>query len=136
MIAFKLDNSGDLDFDQAAGTFNIVEGDDEIRQALWLLMGVNLGELSWNEDLGLNHMDVLINADDAAVVQSIVSDYLKDQLGEAFDSFQISDFKVDKQNRLTKLNGEVVLDGESYNERITLAQTIDNNDEGDDKDAS
>ncbi|MGJ3947091.1 hypothetical protein [Levilactobacillus brevis] len=136
MIAFKLDNSGDLDFDQAAGTFNMVEGDDEIRQALWLLMGVNLGELSWNEDLGLNHMDVLINADDAAVVQSIVSDYLKDQLGEAFDSFQISDFKVDKQNRLTKLNGEVVLDGESYNERITLAQTIDNNDEGDDEDAS
>lgn len=136
MIAFKLDNSGDLDFDQAAGTFKIVEGDDEIRQALWLLMGVNLGELSWNEDLGLNHMDVLINADDAAVVQSIVSDYLKDQLGEAFDSFQISDFKVDKQNRLTKLNGEVVLDGESYNERITLAQTIDNNDEGDDEDAS
>ncbi|KID42688.1 hypothetical protein LbDm2_2403 [Levilactobacillus brevis] len=136
MIAFKLDNSGDLDFDQAAGTFNMVEGDDEIRQALWLLMGVNLGELSWNEDLGLNHMDVLINADDAAVIQSIVSDYLKDQLGEAFDSFQISDFKVDKQNRLTKLNGEVVLDGESYNERITLAQTIDNNDEGDDEDAS
>jgi len=136
MIAFKLDNSGDLDFDQAAGTFNMIEGDDEIRQALWLLMGVNLGELSWNEDLGLNHMDVLINADDAAVVQSIVSDYLKDQLGEAFDSFQISDFKVDKQNRLTKLNGEVVLDGESYNERITLAQTIDNNDEGDDEDAS
>ncbi|ODP95363.1 hypothetical protein [Levilactobacillus brevis] len=136
MIAFKLDNSGDLDFDQAAGIFNMIEGDDEIRQALWLLMGVNLGELSWNEDLGLNHMDVLINADDAAVVQSIVSDYLKDQLGEAFDSFQISDFKVDKQNRLTKLNGEVVLDGESYNERITLAQTIDNNDEGDDEDAS
>lgn len=136
MIAFKLDNSGDLDFDQATGTFNMIEGDDEIRQALWLLMGVNLGELSWNEDLGLNHMDVLINADDAAVVQSIVSDYLKDQLGEAFDSFQISDFKVDKQNRLTKLNGEVVLDGESYNERIILAQTIDNNDEGDDEDAS
>ncbi|WP_204122017.1 hypothetical protein [Levilactobacillus sp. 244-2] len=135
MIAFKLDESGDLDFDPETGTFAMTEGDDEIRQALYLLMGINIGELPWNEDIGLNHMDVLINADDQSIVQTIITDYLRDQLGDSFETFEISKLKVDELNRLTSLTGTITIDGESYTEQVALAQSNDDGEE-DDEDAS
>lgn len=135
MIAFKLNSYGDLDFDHETGAFNMVEGDDEIRQALYLLMGTNIGELPWNEDIGLNHMDVLINADDQSIVQTIISDYLRDQLGDSFETFEISSFRVDKLNRLTSLVGTVTIDGVSYTEQVAVEQSNDDGEE-DGEDAS
>ncbi|MFC6180356.1 hypothetical protein [Lactiplantibacillus daowaiensis] len=122
MIALKLDSTGDIEFDANTGTFSMVADDDEVAQALELLLGINLGELDWNPDLGLNHMDVLINGDDKDVVEAIINDYLSDQLGEAFDSFEITDFKIDKLNRLTSLVGTVAIDGDTYKTDVALSQ--------------
>lgn len=134
MIAPKIDETGDLDFDQESGTFNMIEGDDEVEQSLYLLLGTNIGELSWNEDLGLNHMDVFINADDQSIVQTIITEYLRDQLGDSFETFEITNFKADKLNRLTSLSGTVTIDGEAYKEQMELEQS--DVEEGDDEDAS
>ncbi|WP_204120290.1 hypothetical protein [Levilactobacillus wangkuiensis] len=135
MIAPKIDETGDLDFDREAGTFSMIEGDDEVEQSLYLLLGTNIGELSWNESLGLNHMDVFINADDQSIVQTIITEYLRDQLGDSFETFEITSFKADKLNRLTSLSGTVTIDGESYKERMAIEQS-DVDGEGDDGDAS
>lgn len=132
MIAPRIDDTGDLDFDQATGVFNMVEGDDEIRQALRLLLGINVGELDWNPDIGLNHLDVMANASDESMIQSIITDYLRDQLGEASDSFEITSFKTDNQERLTSIVGTITIDGQEFNERVS----IDNEAEGGDDDAA
>ena len=79
MIAFGLDSTGDLDFNPNTGAFNMVEDDDEIAQKLSLLLNINIAELLWDEDIGLDHNELLANADDQGIIQSILSDYLQEQ---------------------------------------------------------
>lgn len=130
MIAFGLDNTGDLDFDQNAGVFNMVEDNDEISQKLSLLLNINIAELPWNEDIGLNHNELLASGDDKGAIQAILSDYLEDQWPDLFDSVEITNFNVDYQQRITALEATVTL---------TTGQTVTTNidsDEGDDESAT
>ena len=59
MIAFGLDSTGDLDLNPNTGAFNMIEDDDEIAQKLSLLVNINIAELLWNEDIGLDHNELL-----------------------------------------------------------------------------
>lgn len=130
MIAFGLDNTGDLDFDQNAGVFNMVEDNDEISQKLSLLLNINIAELPWNEDIGLNHNELLASGDDKGAIQAILSDYLEDQWPDLFDSVEITNFNVDYQQRITALEATVTLTTGQ------IVMTNINSDEGDDESAT
>ena len=130
MIAFGLDNTGDLDFDSNTGVFNLVEDDDELAQKLSLLLNINTAELLWNEDIGIDHNDLLANADDQGVIQSILADYLQEQWPEEFDAVEITDFEVNAEQRITNLSATVTLNGGT-----TIAATF-GVDEGGDVDAT
>ncbi|MCW3779702.1 hypothetical protein [Levilactobacillus namurensis] len=130
MIAFGLDDTGDLDFDANTGVFNLVEDDDELAQKLSLLLNINTAELLWNEDIGIDHNDLLANADDQGVIQSILTDYLQEQWPEEFDAVEITDFEVNAEQRITNLSATVTLNGGT-----TIAATV-GVDEGGDVDAT
>lgn len=130
MIAFGLDDTGDLDFDANTGVFNLVEDDDELAQKLSLLLNINTAELLWNEDIGIDHNDLLANADDQGVIQSILADYLQEQWPEEFDAVEITDFEVNAEQRITNLSATVTL-----NVGTTIAATV-GVDEGGDVDAT
>lgn len=130
MIAFGLDDTGDLDFDANTGVFNLVEDDDELAQKLSLLLNINTAELLWNEDIGIDHNDLLANADDQGAIQSILADYLQEQWPEDFDVVEITDFEVNAEQRITNLSATVTLNGGT-----TIAATV-GVDEGGDVDAT
>lgn len=130
MIAFGLDDTGDLDFDANTGVFNLVEDDDELAQKLSLLLNISTAELLWNEDIGIDHNDLLANADDQGAIQSILADYLQEQWPEDFDVVEITDFEVNAEQRITNLSATVTLNGGT-----TIAATV-GVDEGGDVDAT
>lgn len=131
MIAFGLDSTGDLDFNPNTGAFNMVEDDDEIAQKLSLLLNINIAELLWNEDIGLDHNELLANADDQAIIQSILSDYLQEQWPDTFDSVEITKFEANQQERITSLEATVTL---TTGETVTSSVSVD--DQGDEDDAT
>lgn len=130
MIALGLDDTGDLDFDANTGVFNLVEDDDELAQKLSLLLNINTAELLWNEDIGIDHNDLLANADDQGVIQSILADYLQEQWPEEFDAVEITDFEVNAEQRIINLSATVAL-----NDGTTIAAKVAV-DEGGDVDAT
>uniref|UniRef100_UPI00403F1D4B hypothetical protein n=1 Tax=Lentilactobacillus hilgardii TaxID=1588 RepID=UPI00403F1D4B len=131
MIAFGLDSTGDLDFNPNTGAFNMVEDDDEIAQKLSLLLNINIAELLWNEDIGLNHNELLANADDQGIIQSILSDYLQEQWPDTFDSVEITNFEANQQQRITSLEATVTL---TTGETVTSSVSVD--DQGDENNAA
>lgn len=131
MIAFGLDSTGDLDFNPNTGAFNMVEDDDEIAQKLSLLLNINVAELLWNEDIGLDHNELLANADDQVIIQSILSDYLQEQWPDTFDSIEITNFEANQQQRITSLEATVTL---TTGETVTSSVSVD--DQGDENDAT
>jgi len=108
----------------------VVEDDDELAQKLSLLLNINTAELLWNEDVGIDHNDLLANADDQGVIQSILADYLQEQWPEEFDAVEINDFEVNAEQRITNLSATVTL-----NDGTTVAATV-GVDEGGDADAT
>ena len=130
MNALKLDDTGDIDFDENTGVFSTVADNDEIQQHLDILLGINLGELAWNEEIGLNQNDVIINGDSQSAVQSILDSYLKDQIGESYGGISIDTFSVDYSQRLTALSASVTIDGQKYVTDLSAENSDDEN--GDD----
>lgn len=129
-IAFGLDDTGDWDFNPDTGVFNMISDNEALTQKLSLLLGENLGEIPWNEDLGLDHNELIANGDDQEVVQTILDDYLTEQWTDIYDSLEITEFKVDRLNRLTELSANVTLvDG-------TVISASVNEQQGDDEDAT
>jgi len=109
MIAFGLDNTGDLDFNSNTGVFNMIDTDQELAQKLWIVLGINVAELPWNEDIGLNQLDVIMNGDDQAAIQTLLDDYLQTQWADTYDNIDVTEFKVDNLNRVTELSATVTL---------------------------
>lgn len=132
MTNLALDSTGDLDFNPSTGVFNTVDEDDELAQKLWLVLGINLGEIEWDDNIGLDHIDMILNGDDQSVLQSILKEYLEQQWPDTFDSIEITDFNADGQQRLTNLSATVtLLDGTTATASVGL-----DDDDGGDTDAS
>lgn len=128
MIAFGLDDTGDLDFDSNAGVFNMVENNDEVAQKLSLLLNINIAELPWNEDIGLNHNELLASGDDQGAIQAILADYLQDQWPDFFDSIEITGFEVNNAQRITSLEATVTLvNGETVTTGVNTKEGDDGN---------
>ncbi|MEJ6401042.1 hypothetical protein [Nicoliella lavandulae] len=125
--AFALDDDGDIKYNEDTGTFDMVSADDEVTQYLYLLLGTNLGELTWNEDIGLPQQQLILMGDDEMAVQSMISNYLEEMLGTQFVDLDITHFEVDNENRLTNLQCSVTMNTEDG--ELTLDTAISNDSE-------
>ncbi|MCT2899717.1 hypothetical protein EFM54_12180, partial [Lentilactobacillus buchneri] len=77
------------------------------------------------------HNELLANADDQGIIQSILSDYLQEQWPDTFDSVEITKFEANQQQRITSLEATVTL---TTGETVTSSVSVD--DQGDEDDAT
>ncbi|GAY74294.1 hypothetical protein [Lentilactobacillus kosonis] len=131
MIAFGLDDTGDLDFNSNTGVFNMIDTDQELAQKLWIALGINVAELPWNEDIGLNQLDLIMSGDDQTAIQTLLDDYLQTQWADTYDNIDVTEFKVDNLNRLTELSATVTLKDGSVAMASVEQRTGDDNNAND-----
>ena len=81
MTDFLIDKTGDLVINQSLGDLSMTTNDKTLlAQQIQSLLNTNYGELSWNEEFGLNHMEVMANSDDVTAVRKIIDQYLQANL--------------------------------------------------------
>ncbi|UQS85792.1 hypothetical protein MOO46_07310 (plasmid) [Apilactobacillus apisilvae] len=97
MKDLMLDDSGDMIIDDVSGDLNMTDGKDELNQHVYSLLNTFLGELSWNEERGLNQMQLINSSDDLQAVQTTLSDYLREKLND-FDSIEINNSEINDRN--------------------------------------
>ena len=133
MTAFALDKFNDLDFDSDSGVFPMIDGDAAAAQKINISLNTNEAEISWNQEIGVNHYNALINLDDEDAIQDILANYLTERFGDDFQSLSINGSVKDKVNRILTIYATAVFeDGSSYD--VNLTSTII--DQGDDEDAN
>lgn len=97
MNDIKLDETGDIVIDDTAGDIAYVSGKDELTQHVQSLLNTFLGELSWNEERGLNQMQLLNSLDDKQAIQTTLSDYLDEHL-DNFESISIGSSEINDRS--------------------------------------
>lgn len=81
MTDFLTDNTGDLVLNTSNGDLTMTDNDKTLlAQQIQSLLNTNYGELSWNEEFGLNHLEVMANSDDVTAVRKIIDQYLQQNL--------------------------------------------------------
>lgn len=88
MTDFLTDDTGDLVLNTSNGDLTMTDNDKTLlAQQITSLLNTNYGELSWNEEFGLNHLEVMANSDDVTAVRKIIDQYLQQNL----DNYSILD---------------------------------------------
>lgn len=92
---FLLDDTGDLIIGSSTGDLTMTTDDNILlAQQIQSLLNTNFGELDWNEDFGLNHVDIMANSDDVSAVKQILDEFLRDNLdGYAAISLDSSNYE-------------------------------------------
>ena len=81
MTDFLNDDTGDLVLNTSNGDLTMTDNDKTLlSQQIQSLLNTNYGELSWNEEFGLNHLEVMANSDDVTAVRKIIDQYLQQNL--------------------------------------------------------
>lgn len=81
MTDFLTDDTGDLVLNTSNGDLTMTDNDKTLlAQQIQSLLNTNYGELSWNEEFGLNHLEVMANSDDVTAVRKIIDQYLQQNL--------------------------------------------------------
>lgn len=81
MTDFLTDDTGDLVLNTSNGDLTMTDNDKTLlSQQIQSLLNTNYGELSWNEEFGLNHLEVMANSDDITAVRKIIDQYLQQNL--------------------------------------------------------
>lgn len=81
MTDFLTDDTGDLVINTSNGDLTMTDNDKTLlAQQIQSLLNTNYGELSWNEEFGLNHLEVMANSDDVTAVRKIIDQYLQQNL--------------------------------------------------------
>lgn len=81
MTDFLTDDTGDLILNTSNGDLTMTDNDKTLlAQQIKSLLNTNYGELSWNEEFGLNHLEVMANSDDVTAVRKIIDQYLQQNL--------------------------------------------------------
>lgn len=81
MTDFLTDDTGDLVLNASNGDLTMTDKDKTLlAQQIKSLLNTNYGELSWNEEFGLNHLEVMANSDDVTAVRKIIDQYLQQNL--------------------------------------------------------
>lgn len=99
MTDFLMDETGDLVINQSNGDLSMTTNDKTLlAQQIQSLLNTNYGELSWNEEFGLNHMEIMANSDDVTAVRKIIDQYLQANL-ENYSTLDIDSVDFDPATR-------------------------------------
>ena len=99
MTDFLMDETGDLVINQSNGDLSMTTNDKTLlAQQIQSLLNTNYGELSWNEEFGLNHMEVMSNSDDVTAVRKIIDQYLQANL-DNYSTLDIDSVDFDPATR-------------------------------------
>lgn len=112
---FLLDETGDLIIGSSTGDLTMTTDDNVLlAQQIQSLLNTNFGELDWNEDFGLNHVDIMANSDDVSAVKQILDEFLRDNL-DGYAAISLDSSNYDSATRtlaivatVTMANGQQV----------------------------
>lgn len=115
MRDFILDDSGDLVINSTSGDIEMTDDANTLlAQQIQSLLNTNFGELDWNQQYGLNHVEVMANSKDLNAVKQILDAYLQDNL-EGYSSISVDGSNYDPATRslsivatVTMANGRTV----------------------------
>lgn len=99
MKDLKMDSSGDVVINGVNGDLQMTtDADTLLAQKIQSLLNTNFGELDWNDQYGLNHVEMLTNSNDLNAVKRIIDNYLRDNL-EDYESVNIDGSNYDSATR-------------------------------------
>lgn len=99
MTDFLTDDTGDLVLNTSNGDLTMTDNDKTLlAQQIQSLLNTNYGELSWNEEFGLNHLEVMANSDDVTAVRKIIDQYLQQNL-DNYSTLDIDSVDFDPATR-------------------------------------
>ena len=112
---FLLDDTGDLIIGSSTGDLTMTTDDNILlAQQIQSLLNTHCGELDWNEDFGLNHVDIMANSDDVSAVKQILDEFLRDNL-DGYAAISLDSSNYDSATRtlaivatVTMANGQQV----------------------------
>lgn len=104
-----LDETGDLIINSSTGDLELTSNDDVLlAQKVQSLLNTNFGELDWNNDYGLNHVQIMANTDDLDAVKQVMDSYLRENL-ENYSSISIDGSNYDSATRSLNIVATVTM---------------------------
>lgn len=104
-----LDETGDLIINNSTGDLELTSNDDVLlAQKVQSLLNTNFGELDWNNDYGLNHVQIMANTDDLDAVKQVMDSYLRENL-ENYSSISIDGSNYDSATRSLNIVATVTM---------------------------
>lgn len=101
-------NTGDLVVNNESGDFELVENDRNLQQKIYSLLNTNTGELSWNDEIGIDFLELINVSKDKNALQKIIYDYLDEQLDYLSD-VEIIDTQLDRADRILYIELNITL---------------------------
>ena len=120
--------ASDIDFDTGDARIDpdtvdfVMKDDVSLSEATRVALGTNEGELSWNPDFGLNHLNLLSMIDDENAVEAELDDYLTSQF-DNFVSCEVNTIDRDEQTRTATIHTTVTYLDDNGNETTADADT-------------
>lgn len=104
-----LDETGDLIINSSTGDLELTSNDDVLlAQKVKSLLNTNFGELDWNNDYGLNHVQIMANTDDLDAIKQVMDSYLRENL-ENYSSISIDGSNYDSATRSLNIVATVTM---------------------------
>lgn len=104
-----LDETGDLIINSSTGDLELTSNDDVLlAQKVQSLLNTNFGELDWNNDYGLNHVQIMANTDDLDAIKQVMDSYLRENL-ENYSSISIDGSNYDSATRSLNIVATVTM---------------------------
>lgn len=106
---FLLDDTGDLIIGSATGDLTMTTDDNVLlAQQIQSLLNTNYGELDWNDQFGLNHIDVMANSDDLGAIKQILDEFLRDNL-DGYSTINLDSSNYDSATRTLSIVATVTM---------------------------
>lgn len=104
-----LDETGDLIINSSTGDLELTSNDDVLlAQKVQSLLNTNFGELDWNNDYGLNHVQIMANTDDLDAIKQVMDSYLRENL-DNYSSISIDGSNYDSATRSLNIVATVTM---------------------------
>lgn len=120
-VDLSTDETGDVIIDQDTGDFVMIDDSDQ-SVATQVALGTNEGELSWNPNFGLNHLNLLSMIDDENAVEAELDDYLTSQF-DNFVSCEVNSIDRDEKTRTATIHTTVTYLDDNGDETTADAET-------------
>lgn len=99
MRDFLLDDTGDLVINSTSGDIELTDDSNTLlSQKIQSLLNTNFGELDWNQQYGLNQVEIMANSNHLDDIKQIIDAYLQDNL-EGYASINIDSSEYDAESR-------------------------------------